>query len=156
MQLTHFTDLGLRVLMYLSHQDREAPVTISEIAERFAVSRHHLVKVVHFMARHGWLLTTRGKGGGLALAREASSYRLGAVIRALEDVTEVIDCVDPPCVLRGRCQLKSMVDQALGAFFDVLDRFTLADAVASPTGEAIVSLHQLGVSHRPAMPLKLG
>ncbi len=156
MQLTHFTDLGLRVLMYLSHQHREAPVTISEIAERFAVSRNHLVKVVHFMAQHGWLQTTRGKGGGLALARETGSYRLGAVIRVLENVTEVIDCADPPCALRGQCQLKSMMDQALAAFFEVLDRYTLADAVASPTGEAIVTLHRLGVSQRSAMPVRAG
>jgi hypothetical protein len=49
MQLNRFTDLGLRVLMYLTHRDREQPVTISEIAERFEVSRNHLVKVVHFM-----------------------------------------------------------------------------------------------------------
>lgn len=146
MQLTHFTDLGLRVLMYLSHQDGVAPVTISEIAERFAVSRHHLVKVVHFMAQEGWLITTRGKGGGLALARPAQGYRLGQVIRALERVTDLIDCAEPPCALRGQCRLKSVLDQALDAFFAVLERYTLADAVASPTGEAIVVLHRLGVS----------
>ncbi|MDE1999910.1 MAG: Rrf2 family transcriptional regulator, partial [Burkholderiales bacterium] len=97
MQLTHFTDLGLRVLMYLSHSDRDTPVTISEVAERFDASRNHLVKVVHFMAQHGWLVTTRGKGGGLALARPLADYRLGEVIRSLENVTEMIDCADPPC-----------------------------------------------------------
>jgi Rrf2 family nitric oxide-sensitive transcriptional repressor len=145
MQLTHFTDLGLRVLMYLSHQDGTAPVTISEIAERFAVSRNHLVKVVHFMAQQGWLSTTRGKGGGLALAQPVSSYRLGQVIRVLESITELIDCADPPCALRGNCQLKSLLDEALDAFFVVLDRYTLADAVASPTAESIVTLHRLGL-----------
>lgn len=156
MQLTHFTDLGLRVLMYLSHQDRDTPVTISEIAERFAVSRNHLVKVVHFMAQHGWLITTRGKGGGLALSNAASTYHLGSVIRVLENVTELIDCADPPCALRGQCQLKSLMDQALDAFFGVLDRYTLADAVASPTGEAIVTLHRMGWAAGPLAALKRG
>src|SRR5690606_7276386 len=66
MQLTQFTDLGLRVLMYLSHPDRGTPVTVGEIATRFGASRNHLIKVVHFMAQQGWLITTRGKGGGLA------------------------------------------------------------------------------------------
>lgn len=146
MQLTHFTDLGLRVLMYLSYQDRDTPVTISEIAERFEVSRNHLVKVVHFMAQQGWVATTRGKGGGLVLAQTPKRYKLGQVIRTLEGRTDVIDCADPPCRLRGRCQLKGVLDQALDAFFKVLDRHTLADAVASPTGEAIVTLHRL----RPA------
>lgn len=143
MQLTHFTDLGLRVLMYLSHPEpHRPPVTISEIAERFDVSRNHLVKVVHFMGQQGWLLTTRGKGGGLALALAPDAYRLGTLTRILEGATELIDCADPPCSLRGRCQLKGLLDKALVAFFDVLDEYTLADATASPTHEVIVMLHQ--------------
>lgn len=143
MQLTHFTDLGLRVLMYLSHSDRDTPVTISEVAERFDASRNHLVKVVHFMAQQGWLITTRGKGGGLALARPVTDYKLGEIIRGLENVTEMIDCADPPCALRGRCQLKSILDRAMNAFFEVLDEYTLADAVATPTHQAIQMLHRL-------------
>lgn len=143
MQLTHFTDLGLRVLMYLTDTDRPSPVTISEIAERFAVSRHHLVKVVHFMAQQGWLVTTRGKGGGLALAQASHTYRLGDVIRCLEGVGEMVDCADPPCALRGRCQLKFALDEALLAFFEALNRYTLADAVAAPTHQAIRMLHRL-------------
>lgn len=143
MQLTHFTDLGLRVLMYLSHPVRDTPVTISEIAERFEVSRHHLVKVVHFMGQQGWLITTRGKGGGLALAFGLKQYRLGQVVRVLEGQSDMIDCADPPCAIRGRCQLKPLLDGASDAFFTALDRHTLADAVAAPTGEAIISLHAL-------------
>lgn len=142
MQLTRFTDLGLRVLMYLTHRERDTPVTIPEIAERFAVSRNHLVKVVHFMAQQGWLVTTRGKGGGLALARPADHYRLGDVIRTLEGMSDLIDCAEPPCALRGGCQLKSALDVGLTAFFEALNRFTLASAVATPTGEAIVRLHR--------------
>lgn len=148
MQLTHFTDLGLRVLMYLSYPQRDTPVTISEIAERFGVSRNHLVKVVHFMAQHDWLATSRGKGGGLALSRPATHYRLGEVIRSLEDIGDLIDCAEPPCFLRGRCQLKGVLDEALRAFFAVLDRYTLADVVATPTGEAIAVLHMMGVHSR--------
>lgn len=143
MQLTHFTDLGLRVLMYLTHTASPAPVTISEIAERYAVSRHHLVKVVHFMGQQGWIITTRGKGGGLALAHAPTHYRLGQVIRTLEHSKDLIDCADPPCGLRTNCQLKGILDIALEAFYTALDRHTLADAVASPTSEAIVMLHRL-------------
>lgn len=143
MQLTHFTDLGLRILMYLTHQDRATPVTISEIALQFGASRHHLVKVAHFLGQQGWIITTRGKGGGLALAQTAESYRLGQVIRSLERNPDLIDCAEPPCGLRGNCQLKGLLDQALDAFYTTLDRYTLADAVASPTGEAIIAMHRL-------------
>ena len=100
MQLTHFTDLGLRVLMYLSHPRRDTPVTIGEVAERFSASRHHLVKVVHFMSQQGWLVTTRA-GRRLGPGQPLSHYRLGATIRALEHVNELIDCSDPPCALQA-------------------------------------------------------
>jgi len=140
MQLTHFSDLGLRVLMYLTQPERSTPVTITEIATQFNVSRHHLVKVVHFMAQQGWVITTRGKGGGLALAKLPQQYSLGDLIRGLEGTQELIDCADPPCALRSACRLKNVFDKALDAFYQTLDQYTLADSVASPTGEAIIRL----------------
>lgn len=145
MQITRFTDLGLRVLMYLSMGERDtARATITELAERLAVSRNHLVKVVHRLAQLGLVATTRGKGGGMALARPADQYRLGDVVRALEDNPSLIDCGAPPCVLARNCQLKSALDDALQAFFERLNQYTLADAVRAPTGLSIVSLQRRG------------
>lgn len=146
MQITRFTDLGLRVLMYLSMGERDtARATITELAERLAVSRNHLVKVVHRLAQLGLVATTRGKGGGMALARPADQYHLGDVVRALEDNPSLIDCGAPPCVLARNCQLKSALDDALQAFFERLNQYTLADAVRAPTGLSIVSLQRRGV-----------
>ena len=86
MQLTKYTDFGLRVMMYLTQcRDRSMPVTIPEIADRFGVSRNHLVKVVHFLGQQGWVTTTRGKGGGLRLAHPPAQYRLGDLVYALEN-----------------------------------------------------------------------
>lgn len=86
MQLNRFTDFGLRVMMYLTQcRDRTVPVTIPEIAARFEISRNHLVKVVHFLSQQGWIVATRGKGGGLRLARDAVEYRIGELVRVLED-----------------------------------------------------------------------
>ena len=53
MQLTRFTDLGLRVLMYLTHRDREQSVTIAEIASQFSVPHNHLIKVVNRLGKLG-------------------------------------------------------------------------------------------------------
>ena len=83
MQITRFTDLGLRVLMYLAARP-EAMATIPEIAQQFDISRNHLVKVVHRLGQLQLIATTRGKGGGMALARAPGEYRLGDVLRQLE------------------------------------------------------------------------
>src|SRR5450830_1486467 len=120
MQLTHFTDLGLRVLIYLTYPDRTEPVTISEIALQFNVSRNHLVKVVHFLAQQEWIVTTRGKGGGMALAQPVQKYKLGHLISTLEGHVELIDCAKPACGLKGNCQLKRILDQAQKAFMRYL------------------------------------
>lgn len=134
MQLTRFSDYGLRLLMYLAHHDgRPAPVTIAEVAERFAISRHHLVKVAHFLTRQGWVRGSRGKGGGLVLARRAADYRLGELVRALESQGAIVDCADPPCLLAGGCRLKGALERALQDFYEALDRQTLADLVTAPT-----------------------
>lgn len=154
MQLTQFTDIGLRVLLYLSYKEREQAATVGEIAASFELSRNHLVKVVHFMAQQGWLVTTRGKGGGLALAHPLDWYRLGHIIRELEELTELIDCAAYPCRLRGSCRLKGILDQALAAMFEVLDRYTLQDAVAEPSGQVIVMLNRIGMKQVVAMQQK--
>lgn len=141
MQLNRFTDLGLRVLMYLTQPSRPTPFTISEMAEELIVSQNHLVKVVHFMSKQGWIKTTRGKGGGIVLAQAASEYRLGNVIRILESNTNqqnsLVDCNHPPCILRPSCMLKPTLDQAVQVFFNFLDQYTLADAIRQPVQQSI-------------------
>jgi len=143
MQLTRFTDFGLRVLMYLTQcRHRSAAVTIPEIADRFSVSRNHLVKVVHFMAQQGWVSTSRGKGGGLRLSQSADDYRLGDLIRQLEQQGPLIDCREPPCALDGACRLSGVLAQTLQAFYEALNGYTLADLVRDPTAAAIIKLHR--------------
>lgn len=142
MQINRFTDLGLRVLMYLTVEERTRPVTVTEIAARFGVSRNHLVKVVHWLGKMQWVITTRGKGGGLVLARPAETYRLGDIVRELEGEAALIDCSSPLCPLWRGCNVKSALDEALEAFYGKLNQHTLADVVAAPTGAAIVELHR--------------
>src|SRR5690606_18734049 len=96
MQINRFTDYGLRVLMYLTQPARATPFTISEMARELSVSQNHLMKVVHFMSKQGWVVTTRGKGGGISLARDAKEYRLGQAVKILENNISLVNCGDPP------------------------------------------------------------
>ena len=142
MQLSRFTDLGLRVLMYLCDAEPGQPITIAEVAERFDVPHNHLAKVVQFMGQQGWVVSVRGKGGGMRLAQAADRYRLGQLVRLLERTDELINCAEPPCVLRGQCALKGLLAQGEDAFYEALDAFTLADALKGKTHVAIIKLHR--------------
>lgn len=138
MQLTKFTDYGLRILMYIARPS-DTPYTIAEIAQNLQVSENHLVKIVHFMAKQQWIITTRGKGGGLRLHPDAPMLKLGDVIRILQGDQPIVECHNPPCVLRPQCGLKGILDQALNGFYRILNQYTLQDAItASPSPPAQV------------------
>ncbi|MEQ1142879.1 RrF2 family transcriptional regulator [Acinetobacter soli] len=131
MQLNKFTDYALRILMYVSRPS-EFPYTIADIAKDLRVSQNHLVKVVHFMGKQEWIITTRGKGGGLRLNPKALEIRLGHIVRILQGDHQIVECHEPPCVMRAHCGLKGILDQALEQFYVSLDQHTLRDVLNAP------------------------
>ena len=128
MQLNKFTDYALRILLYIA-QPRDMPYTIAEIAEDLHVSKNHLVKIVHFMGQHNWIITTRGKGGGIRLNPQALNSQLGEIVRILQGDHQIVECNTPPCVLRSKCGLKGILDQALEQFYISLNQYTLNDVL---------------------------
>lgn len=143
MQLTQFSDIGLRLLMYLSHEQREAPaVTLAEVSAQFDIPRNHLVKVANKLAKSGWVTTIRGRSGGLKLAMDPVKINIGQVLRILEGHTEVIDCERLACRLKNGCELKSALAIAYSAFFSALDKYTLADVSHGAAAHEIKVMHK--------------
>ena len=96
MRLTQWTDYTLRVLMYCAATEgREQPVTITEVAEGYGISRSHLMKIVQQLAAQGLLETTRGRGGGMRLMVPASAINIGAAVRATESACSRGECWAP-------------------------------------------------------------
>lgn len=133
MQLTQYTDYSLRVLIYLTRFGSDG-ATIAEIADYFRISRNHLMKVVNGLSAAGFIATTRGKGGGMQLARPANTIMVGEVVRATESdfhLAECFDIADDQCIITRCCALKSMLHEARRDFFKVLDRYTIAEAAGA-------------------------
>jgi len=133
MKLTTFTDYSLRVLIYLAAQPKDR-ATIAQIANAFKISENHLVKVVHFLGKQGWLTNLRGKGGGLELGMPPEAIIVGSVVRETEGINQLAECFgdgDSECVIAPNCRLRGILGEAIGAFYEVLDRYTLADLVSN-------------------------
>ena len=133
MKLTTFTDYALRVLLYLGAAGGER-ATIARVAQAFDVSEHHLVKVVHFLGKQGWLANVRGKGGGLQLAQPAQCVRIGDVVRRCEGEATLAECFSPgggACCIARSCELRGVLAEAVAAFYAVLDHCTLADLLTN-------------------------
>ncbi|WP_312784243.1 Rrf2 family transcriptional regulator [Brevundimonas sp.] len=122
MRLTRYTDYAMRVLLYLAaRQDRLC--SIAEIAGAYGISQNHLMKVVSDLAGAGYLVSVRGRSGGVRLARAPSEINIGAVVRHTEDGFDLVDCGS--CIIAPACGLTGALAQALAAFMKVLDGYTL-------------------------------
>jgi len=122
--------------MYLgTHRDRL--VTTQEISTAYSISKNHLVRVIHTLAAEEYVEIQAGRSGGLKLAREPHEIRLGEVVRHAEQNLRLVECFDREtntCPIARICALKGMLNEALVAFLDSLNRYTLAD-ILQTTGE---------------------
>ena len=125
MRLTLQTDYALRTLLYLA--TRTGRVTIAEVAEFYGISGHHMGKVAHQLGRLGYVRNRRGPGGGIVLARPAAAISVGAVIRAFEGTTHMLECVGTPgvCVIQPGCTLRGVLAEAERRQMDYLNGVTL-------------------------------
>ena len=134
MELSQFTDYSLRTLMYLAIEDDEPPLTsIDEIAFAYGISKNHLVKVVHNLAKLDYIDSFRGRSGGISLAKAPKDINIGILVRQTEKLA-MVDCFEGragDCCLNGVCELKHLLSQATSAFLSELDRATLADLTQS-------------------------
>jgi Rrf2 family nitric oxide-sensitive transcriptional repressor len=133
MQLTLFTDYALRTLVYLALQPEERLSTITEVADKFNISRNHVVKIVHQLGQKGYIDTIRGKHGGIRLARESEEINLRDLISDMENVSCLLDCHREACLLTSACRFQGIMRKAMRAFLNVLAEFTLADLVKDGT-----------------------
>jgi len=133
MQLTRYTDYSLRVLIFLSLQEGEQRITITNIAEQFNIPRNHLVKVVHKLGKLNYINTIRGKNGGVSLGKAADQIRIGDVVQKMENTLDIVKCESPsPCPLIPSCKLKSILHNAADAFIHTLNQYTIADLQQAP------------------------
>lgn len=129
MQLTFYSDYSLRVLLYLSQMPKDT-ATITEISDFYKISKNHLVKVVHRLAQLEFIISTRGKGGGIKLARSSDEITIGEVVRKTEPNFNLVECFNEEtnrCVITNACRLRGILHQGMEAFFNVLDQYTLAE-----------------------------
>jgi Rrf2 family nitric oxide-sensitive transcriptional repressor len=136
MHLTAQADYALRSLMFLAVRDSRR-ATIPEMARHYGISRGHLMVLIRRLGALGFVENTRGRGGGVRLARPASEIRVGEVVRAMEPHFRLVECFDADsnqCLISRPCRLRAVLDEALAAWLAVLDNYTLADLVQDNPG----------------------
>lgn len=141
MQLTQFTDLGLRVVMHLAATHSTGLPNTRTVAEQLNLSYAHTTKVVTRLNELGVVTTRRGRGGGLTITELGRTATIGWLTRQLEGDDEVVDCDGPkPCPLRRNCSLRSALRTAQEAFYAALDHVTVADLSTPGSAGVLLTL----------------
>jgi Rrf2 family nitric oxide-sensitive transcriptional repressor len=92
------------------------------------------MKVANQLTRAGFLKAVRGRSGGLQLAMAPESIRLGDVLRVTEPDFALVECFRGKnnCLITPCCRLRGILNEALTAFSDTLDGYTLVDLLLAP------------------------
>ncbi|SFI71617.1 RrF2 family transcriptional regulator [Celeribacter neptunius] len=143
MRLTIRTNLAMRVLMACAINS-DHMVRRAGIAKATNASENHLAQVVHLLANEGYITTTRGRAGGITLARKPEGITIGEVFRHFEAGVPFAECfaaTDNTCPLSAVCRLRIALNAALDAFYGVLDEMTLQDLIEDNAGlDALLTL----------------
>lgn len=135
MRLTRQTNYAVRIMMYCAaNSDRLS--RIPEIASAYGVSELFLFKILQPLVEARLVETVRGRNGGVRLARAASEITLFDVVRVTEENFAMAECFEndaAECPLIDSCSLNAALRKALGAFFDVLESYTIEDLVKERT-----------------------
>ena len=148
MRLSLRTSLALRALMACAIHP-QGYLRSRDLARRLGASGNHLGQVVFDLGRTGYLRTQRGRAGGFALARAASTISVGEIFVAMERDAPLSGCLDggQGCARHDECRLHAAYSAAYHAFVTVLDGVSIHDLVAGNDG----LLQCLGFAPEPAM-----
>ena len=128
MKLNVQTDYSLRLLMFLATKEG-GTATIQEASSRMGLSQTHMMRVAAKLVAKGFLASSRGRLGGISLAKDASAITVEHVIRAVEPDFALVECFAKSknfCSIEPACLLKGVLSSALEAFFSELRTVNLA------------------------------
>jgi Rrf2 family transcriptional regulator, iron-responsive regulator len=130
MRLTRQSSYAIRTLIYCAVRAPELS-RVADIAKAHAISELFLFKLIKPLVEGGLIQTVRGRNGGIRLGRPAAEITLLDTVKLTEENFALAECfeggTDVHCPLAGACDLSGALHEALEAFFEVLDGYTIAD-----------------------------
>ncbi len=131
MQLSKFTDYAFRALIYLA-KNSEENATVDILAEELKISTHHLKKVINKLAKTEYIISIKGRNGGLRLGVSPEEINLGKVLLLTEENLSIVECMNESgtCpLINDRCKLKGIISNALSGFVNEMSKYTLQDII---------------------------
>ena len=151
MRLTRQSSYAIRTLIYCAVNEPNLS-RIADIARAHSISELFLFKLIKPMVENGLIETVRGRKGGIHLGRPAKDITQLDDVKLTEESFAMAECFDGGsdvhCPLADACDLSAALHDALAAFFDVLDGYTIAELA----GKRRSLRDRLGLLEAPGLP----
>jgi Rrf2 family protein len=122
-------EYAVRAMMHLATLPPDTTVQIADIAREWDVPEVFLRKIITQLSRKGLVASYRGKGGGVALGREAEAITLLDVIECVEGPLSLNACLTNPgaCHRIPYCAVHAVWHEAQSKLREVLTSRSLAE-----------------------------
>ncbi len=126
MNVTSKGRYALRVMLDLAQHPEEGFISLKTIADRQQVSMKYLELIVSNLKKAGLVESTRGKEGGYRLNQPPSCYRVGDILRCIEDNLAPVSCIKDGsvcCERAGECMTVPMwmeLDEVINSYLDTV------------------------------------
>jgi Rrf2 family protein len=155
MDVTKRSDYACRMLR-TAWENRGTYVSVAEAAEDAEIPYAFARGIQHDLVKNGLLTTTRGSGGGFALACDPETTTLLDVVRSVQGPISVAPCssYEHPCSFSDTCafhQLWTGADMLLEAY---LDSILLVDFFALSGSHPSIQMAKRGAGFPDLPPVK--
>jgi Rrf2 family protein len=132
---------ALRALIVLARLPAGETVQTQELAEAAAVPKRFLEQILLDLKARGLVASRRGQKGGYVLLKPAAKITFGEVLRVIDGPIAPLPCLSmtayrrcEDCRDEATCEIRLVFGRAYEATRRVLDRVTLAQAIAASDG----------------------
>jgi Rrf2 family protein len=134
---------ALRALLALAEAGDDQALMISDIAERHNLPKKFLEQILLDLKHHGLVQSRRGRHGGYGLLKAADEISFGQVVRIIDGPLAPLPCLSKTayrrcadCPGEASCAIRRVFARTHQLTSDVLDRMTLAEALAGVRQDA--------------------
>jgi Rrf2 family protein len=151
LHISRQTDYGLRLMVEIASNE-DGPIATIEVAQRQDIPYQFLRKVAQSLVAAGLLVSERGTGGGLSLAKPADSVTMLDIVASLETIA-LNDCtVDPPrCDRRDRCAVFPVWARMQASVEGQLRSITLSELAKKQTKLSLVQNATTAIAAAPRL-----
>ncbi len=120
---------ALRAALCLAEAPPARRLRVDDVASRLGVPRNYLSKIMHALARDGVLTSSRGPGGGFALARPPVDVKLSDVVGPFGAASFESGCLlgRPECTDASPCAAHERWKGVVASVRSFMDDTSIAD-----------------------------